>query len=661
MFPASEFATVGEFTRERLGNRGLTATATRELSAATVKQMLDYPWFFIANFVYTVAKDTEEVLVDPWVGQSLLYFVREVQRRLGFAQRIVEIKPRQVGWTTMILAMAFQQMFRPRTKALILVNDDDVAEDLMLKVNVMYNALPSALVPMKRKDNAKLLVFDNPDPRSRERRRGFSSTFNITTPSAMRGKTPNILGISEAAHNPRLDEVMEGLVQAMPIDEHSCVFLDTTPAGFDDIYYPLVCEAVERNPVWVSQWERRIAPTREQVFQGALGIPDRPGEGWVPVFIPWFWHEQYGTKEDHPQGQLQALEPKQKQYIKDTLGKLERYGGDEELELHRKYGVSYGRLAWRRYKLDNAGNSDIAVRLLTFRQEFAATWHSCFVEYNHSPFDRLGLEALTRMQRLPQARGKLRHDPQGRTYLDQTWHSEWEETRIYVPPEADERYVIGVDTASAYESKNADDSVAVVLRRRDDRVVAVYQAKVPPHMLRDQIALLYYWYNKAYLAIETESVGYALPRQLYDMGVRNQYYWKRMDKDIPTNTDYLGWETNPKSRPDMESTLVELISRRDPDGKPAPDLIIHDRVMLQQLQSMKRYPDGRIRGQGKAHDDHVLALMIALQAARDPFAPMAKPHRPAPPEAPADRLRSAFGNAFRPHVTHTNRPRYESL
>ena len=661
LFSPDEFLSLGEFTRDRLGDRDPGPKAMREVSRQTLAHLLKSNLFFIRNFCYTVQKDTQEVLIDPFIGQYLVLYCREVQRRLGFAQRIIEIKPRQVGWTTINLADGFHKMFHPNAKVLVLVMDDDVADDFMLKVNTFYNALPSALVPMKRIDNNKLLVFDNPDPRSRSRNRGLNSSFNITTPTTMRGKTPTFLVISEFAHMKNPDEIMEGLVAAMPLSAASSVTIDTTPNGFDERYYPMVKQAVEDNPNWVKAWERQGAPSREDVFSGRLGMPDNPGK-WVPVFMPWFWHEEYGTVEDHPRGHLPAMTDQQKQHLRATLGKEERYGGEEETELARKYGVSLGRLWWRRNKLDTStGSPDINERLLMFRQEFASTWHSCFVEYNFSPFDRRGLDMVCRGLEVPKARGALRQDANHAIYVDTSYRSEWEFVNVYRPPESGERYTIGVDTAASYESEEADWTVAQVFKRSNDEQVAVYFAKVPPHRLRDQIYLLYRWYNNGYLAIETENVGYALPRQLFDMGARNQYHWKRMDLETPKDTDYLGWETSWKTRPDMESILVEMVGKRHPQThEPDPGIILHDETTIQQMQSVKRYPDGRIKAQGRSHDDAVIAVMITLAASRDPYAPW-RYREPEKEAAPAiSRLGARYAQLFRPTGSR-NRPNFADL
>ena len=133
----------------------------------------------------------------------------------------------------------------------------------------------------------------------------------------------------------------------------TAVYIDTTPNGYDEDYYPIVMEAVERNPKWVKRWVNLPLYSREDLIAGAMGVPDRPEDGWLPFFYPMQAHEEYRTRDEHPLGQRPAMTPKRRQHLIATLGKLEQYGGDFEMELHKKYHASLGCLEWRRYTLDN--------------------------------------------------------------------------------------------------------------------------------------------------------------------------------------------------------------------------------------------------------------------------------------------------------------------
>jgi intein/homing endonuclease len=232
-----------------------------------------------------------------------------------------------------------------------------------------------------------------------------------------------------------------------------------------------------------------------------------------------------------------------------------------------------------------------------------------FVNYEKSPFDRDCLTAVVKHGQEPIARGILREEG-GKIGIDTTFNSDWQELRIYAPPESSEQYAIGVDTGGIrYGSLDADAWVAQVLRARDFKVVATYEARVDEFTFCDQLMLLYKWYGYAYTCVELQASGYAVVRRLVDAGMRNYYQWKRLDVDFPEPGEkvYPGWETTFKTRPIMDDWLVSTICHRDPmTGKPEPTVIVPDLKTLSELQSVRRTTSGAIKNDN-GHDDHCIA------------------------------------------------------
>jgi hypothetical protein len=156
---------------------------------------------------------------------------------------------------------------------------------------------------------------------------------------------------------------------------NTIIIIDTTPAGFDDSYEPMVREAVEENPKWtrrIESWKGELSA--QEVLSGALGLPDSVERGYptmVPAICPWRFHEEYDCRsERNPRGELPPLRKQQREETEATLGTLSKYGGEEEIELRDKYGVSASRLFWRRRKIDRYKLPTEEMKLLTFRQEF---------------------------------------------------------------------------------------------------------------------------------------------------------------------------------------------------------------------------------------------------------------------------------------------------
>lgn len=616
-----EFQLPNEFLIEKFGKAYPAQSELDLWREAETAAFVSSPLFSMRGYLTIDNKRGDFQMLDPWACQYALHIAIESQRVRGLKQQIVEIKPRQIGYTTYLLARGLWKAMHPNQKVSIMVIEEKVADELSKKLATMYNNLPVHMKPMKRIDNLKFVIFDNPNSIDRAANPGLNSSIFIGVPSSQRGRTPHMVVASEYAYwdEELQDEFMTGLVGPMAMNDASCVVIDTTPNGHDDGYEPLVQKAIKNNPRWVKSWEKHGMVTVEDIRAGKLGEPDHPERGFIPVFWPWYWHEEYTTKDEHVRGELPRLSDKQRKELLAAIGKDEQYGKEDERDLFKR-GVTLPRLWWRRRKMDSYENSDSRKRILTFRQEFASDWQSCFVDYELSPFDPLALDAIQKQVQPSCYRGILRRDDKG-IYLDQQWNSDYEEIRVYAAPKHGEFYCIGVDTQIAYESAESDATVAQVVRVRDHKVVATYTARVPQYRLREQLKFIYDWYNQAYYAIETQGIGYGLVRECMEMGMHNTYYWKRLDKDFPEESHYPGWQTDARSRPIMEQAIIELIECKDPAGNYVPAIIIPDKQTVDELVSVKRDPTGKIKASSHAHDDHVDALMICCAIMNDPFFP----------------------------------------
>jgi hypothetical protein len=336
----------------------------------------------------------------------------------------------------------------------------------------------------------------------------------------------------------------------------------------------------------------------------------------------------------HPRGQIARFSKAMRDEMNATLGKMNKYGGEEEIEQRDRYGVSLERLFWRRCQIDNYELPSEESCLLAFRQEFLTTVESAFVDTGTTPFPRESMDALSRMIRTPAAvglfesEGKFAHwqmhgEPISVVHRDP---NPWQEIRIYAPPEPGEKYTMGVDTDVAYENEESDFTVAQVVRFSDNKLVATYTAKVGSHELMRQLFCLYKWYGNCYYAIETAGMGYDLVRRCIDAGMGNTHYYKRYDADNPEPTKFPGWETaKPFMRAMMDQRLLEYVCHRNPQtGKAEPLCIIPDAKTIAEIKGLIRKPSGAFKSKN-GHDDHCDALEIAWCIALDPYSGL---HRP---------------------------------
>lgn len=621
LYRPDELMTVDEFLRWKFDNKPFTKDQETAWQYAEMRQFVRSHHYAVSNYFITRDELTNDLLpMRPFTGQAILSTCFESQYQAGYPRFIIEFKPRQCGWTSWNLGYACHNALLPNRGSLVLVDDEDVANKIATKIGTMINGLPAWMQPMRRIQNLKQFHFENPNPKERIEVPGLNSSLQIAVPTSFRGDTPPFVLISEFAFmsDDRKALVTEGLIPAMHMTEHVSIIIDTTPNGFDAYYEPMIREAMDDNPKWTKRIMNARHLTAEKVLGGILGIPDRLDRP-IPAISFWHHHEGYSTKDENPRAELRRMTKAQLDELHDTLGKLPRYGGEEETHLQKYWDLHPAKLYWRRRKIDSYKMPTPESRLLTFHQEFPSDIDSAFVNYEHSPFDQECMDALMRKACSPQATGILRKNNEGVIGVDQSFKSDWQEWRIYDPPRAGERYSMGIDTNIAYESLTSDATVVQIVRWRDQKLCATYEARVPEYILREQIHLAYQWYGHPYYAPETKGIGYALVRSLIDMGMDNVYYWKRLDKDHPEPSSFPGWETTERTRPLMDECLVQIICNRNRETNlPEPLAIIPDRKTLRELAGLTRTTTGALKA-ASGKDDHSDALAIALLLQRDPW------------------------------------------
>ena len=650
IYSADEMFTVAEYHASVYGDR--LPNDPSEANAWKMSEIAMYhrsPMFAISNYYRIPNKAQELVPLKPFAGQAILDLCIESQRRAGEPQRVVGFKSRQVGWSTWMLARTLHHVSSgPNRRGMFLVPDEDVAAVMSTRMAAMMNNIPRFLQAMRRIQNMKHVVFENPNPKDRIDNPGLNSEIQITVPSPMRGIPPSHLTISEYSHMEETAQfdVTSSILPAIALSEHSLVVIDTTPNGYDDFYHPLVMDAVKANPKWINRLESaRRSYTAEEIIGGAIGAPENLYDGWLLAFERWDWHEEYSVRSKvNPRGELRKPPKKIWDAFLADVGKNEKFGGEEEIDLRERFGIDDEKMYWRRRKMMSYKMPTDEMRLATFRQEFAMSIEGGFVELEKTPFDRDCLDALMRMERPPIATGLMSHGDDGMLGIRKSLGTAWQEIRVYAPPEVGEQYSMGVDTNNAYESANADKTACAVMRHRDNKLCAIYVASVPEHIMRQQIFMLHKWYFNAYIGVETKEMGYQLVRSLIEMGCKNYYSWKRHDKDLPEPTAYPGWQTDGRTRPYLDNTFIEHLCARDPDtNKAVPDLIIQDAEALREIQGLRRSDSGSLKQQhGK--DDIFDAIAIALYLFRDPYGGF---HRKRPDGPPPEQQSTEFEQMFR--------------
>ena len=170
--------------------------------------------------------------------------------------RVLVLKSRQVGISTYFSGRSYWKVsFNTGTKAFVLTQEDDTTNALFGMVKRFHEFVPDFVRPVAGASNAKELVFNRMD-----------SGYLVSTAgnkSTGRGHTIQVFHGSEVSRWPNADEHIAGVMQAIPALPGTEVYLESTANGVNNTFHKMWIAAIK-------------------------GESD-----FLPIFIPWFWHEEY--------------------------------------------------------------------------------------------------------------------------------------------------------------------------------------------------------------------------------------------------------------------------------------------------------------------------------------------------------------------------------
>ena len=479
-------------------------------------------------------------------AQRKLYDVARRQQESGRPVRIIILKARQLGFSTLTEALIFHACAtRPNTTALIVTHREDATANLFRMSKLYYDELPDPIKPMLRTSNAQEIIFENPTRSAKEKaeRPGLRSRIRCATAGGKgigRSDTLQCVHLSEYASWPEGSDgkaaTLTGILQAVPSTPGSMVIIESTANGYED---------------FKERWDAAVAG--ENDFEA--------------VFFAWFENPEY------------EMDP-----VPGTEW------NPEERELAERYGLSDRQLQWRRWCIaNNCGGS-----LDMFRQEYPSNPDEAFLHSGTGVFDNE--QVIIRRETAP--------DPikRGRFVIDEDLSAEWEddplgEIRIWKEPEEGHPYVIGGDTAgegsdwfTAHVIDNSTGEQAASLRRQYSE----------PEYVRAVYALGMY-YNKALIGLETNFSTYPVMK-LQELGYPFQYTREREDTYTGQRKQSYGFRTDRQTRPRIIAGLVETFS--------AHPRWFRDEELLGEMLTFTYNEEHRPEALAGKHDDLVMAAAI---------------------------------------------------
>lgn len=488
------------------------------------------------------------VLNEP---QLRLYEIIREQWQQGKPVRIIILKARQMGFSTLTAAIIFWMAATAcNVRCMLVAHTDEATRNIFAMIRRFYENLPPQIRPMHRASNAQELTFDKPT-RYKGNAKGLGSSIRCATAGGDgigRSFTLKALHLSEFAWWPgdKL-ETLSGLLQAVPDEAGTLVVIESTAKGFDE---------------FKKQWDNAVSNQK-------AGI-----EGFIPVFFA--WHEMKEYRRRVPPGFQRTAEEEQLAEVFDLC--------DEQL-------------AWRRWCIAINCGGDID----KFHQEYPATPDEAFISTGRCAFDKKALVLRREQVRTePWEYGvfRIQYSITGRI---ESWKWQPEEggpIRIRKKPEEGVPYVLGGDTAGTGSNMFASH----VLDNRTGEQVAVLHHQFGERMFAEQMYCLGMYFNTALIGVEINYSTY--PEMLLEeLEYPKLYVRQRLDNFTGKLVDAFGFETTTKSRPviidglkDVAKQALETITDYDTLGE-----------MLTFVYDEKWKP----QAENGENDDLVMSLAIA--------------------------------------------------
>lgn len=499
-------------------------------------------------------------------AQLYAHMIIEEQRRKIGKVRVVIIKGRQQGFSTYI-GGRFYKITTERIgfSTYILSHESKTTGKLLEMVQRMHESCDPAIKPTKDSDNKKLGIKFS----------GLDASYELGTaknPESGRGFTAQLFHGSEVAFWPFADQILAGVLQAVPDEPGTEVALESTANGVGGAFYNYVMDAYR-------------------------------GEGeFVLIFSPWYWEPGYTqnpgpdfvrTKDEVALAALVANHPDGKQYSEK---------------------LTDGQLAWRRKKIRELKSADL------FKQEYPSHVMEAFLASGRPVFDVQKLvEAKARcslpIKLLRYHRGidQLK-DEQNTTDLqldDQAnpkgydFDAVSDLLQLWAEPVPGEKYSIGADVAEGleegdYSSFDIHDSLGVQ--------VGHYHGRVDPDTFTKLLNRVGRYFNDAYLGPERNNHGHAVLMGLKNLNYPHIYVQEELDEQNERETAKLGWLTTKKTKPIVISELNALLLD-DNSGI----MCVHT---IDQCLTYVYDKTGKMGAREGCYDDCVMSYAIALEMNR---------------------------------------------
>lgn len=492
--------------------------------------------------------------LDPNPHQRIVLDEIARQRKKGIPVRVVVLKPRKTGTSTISEATIYREVrFRP-ADAVVVAHDDKTTRYLFRMARRFYENLPKEEQFPTEASNRQEILFK---PRADGVPGGSITLATAGTSTAGRGFTPLYLHCSEAAFYPNAEIVMNALLNSVPDTPESMVIIESTANGMGGYFYDF--------------WQK--AKSGQSAF--------------VPVFLSWKDFPKYSMRVPDS-GMFEA--------------NLEPY----ERRIQSKYNLTLEQLYWRRWVINSKLKGDPEL----FKQEYPLDDIEAFLTSGRGRFDR---ELVMHWPIEDPLRGHLQEQEHYGTRQLVFIPNEEGFLRIWKKPQPGRSYIIGSDVAEGIEIAGApsddkyDACSAHVVDQYTGEVVAHLHGQFEPDEFGRQLARLGKWYNLAFQGIERNSNGLTVINEMEHQGYPESLIYARSVSPDGARyaTPQRGWLTTTVTRPRLVNDLAQAIREQS--------LIVHCRETQGEFLRFVIKPSGKAEAQEGSKDDRVISLGITLE------------------------------------------------
>lgn len=497
--------------------------------------------------------------------------------------RFIILKARQMGFSTLIEAFCYWWTATHRyVKSVIIAHEKKSSTAIYQMFQRFYTYSTPLYRPTKRYLTKHDLTFDL-DPETKNKliaetgtHHGLESSIEtmVADEGAGRGATVRFFHGSEVAFWANGEDIVAGVMQAVPLLPFTFAFLESTAHGVGGYFF--------------DEWQ--AAKRGESAF--------------TPLFVAWHELDEYELNVELT-GPLDAEET-------ELLQLFEELGYPEESHLRK--------IAWRRAK-----KREFKTNPDKFYQEYPKDDMEAFVATGRPVFDTKSLlrleERAQSLQHTIRFADIIAMDDKGRkryalSYVDRAISGvNPTPLKIIEPPVKGERYTISGDVSEGIVRdggrKEGDYSVLDVQRNTSNGVktVARWRGHVDPDMLGDIAYKLGVIYNNALIGIEVNNHGLTTVQSLRNKFYHNLYRRETAEDELfQTTTSKMGWLTTRKNK---NSILIDTLIRALREGQ-VDDI---DLDFIRECMTYVRDDQGRANAQEGCYDDTVMAKAINLQLA----------------------------------------------